>query len=121
MPRIESQIVSITTTGGAGSASGSGTTVPIDGFLLDMYLDYHASAPATTHVKLSDPVFGTIVEKADNATDLRLAPREALCDADGVANGLYDLFPINGALTVQVSNADALAACVVATLRWLRP
>ncbi len=121
MSEIASQKVSITTTGAAGSATGSTTTIPIIGFLLDVYIDYHASAPATTHVKISDPTFGTIVEKADNATDLKLAPREPLCDAAAADTGLYDLVPINSALTVEVSGCDALTAAVVVTLRWMTP
>ena len=121
MSEIASQQVSITTVGSAGSATGSGTTVPIKGFLLDVYLDYHASAPATTDVTISDPVFGNLLVKSDNNADCKLAPREPLCDAAAAATGLYDLIPINSALTVTVAQADALTNCVVATIRWLTP
>ena len=55
MSEIYTQQVSITTTGSAGSASGSGYLTGIVGFLLDVYLNYHASCPATADVTISDP------------------------------------------------------------------
>jgi hypothetical protein len=121
MSFIASERISITTTGVAGSATGSGTTIPINGFLLDVYLDYNAAAPATTDVTISDPVFGDLVVKSNNATDCKLAPREPLQDAAAAETGLYDLIPINSKLTISVAQADALADCVVATIRWLIP
>ncbi len=121
MSEIASQQVSVTTTGAAGSATGSASSIPIIGFLLDVFIDYNAAAPATTHVKITDPVFGAIVEKADNATDIKLAPREPQCDEAAALNGLYDLVPINSALTVELSGCDALTDAAVVTLRWLTP
>ena len=121
MSQIEIDRVSITTTGAAGNATGSGTTMPIHGFLLDVYLDYNAAAPATTDVTISDPVFGNLLVKSTNATDCKLAPREPLCDAAAADTGLYDLIPLNSALTIAVADADALTACVVVTLRWVTP
>ena len=121
MSEIASQQVSINTTGEAGSATGSGTTIPIIGFLLDVYLNYDAAAPATTDVTISDPVFGNIVVKSDNNTDCKLAPREPVCDAAAADAGLYDLVPINSALTVSVAQADELDRCVVVTIRWITP
>lgn len=121
MSEIAIQTINITTTGGAGAATGSGTTVPINGFLLDVYIDYNAAAPATTDVTISDPVFGAIVVKSDNNTDVKLAPREGTVDAVAAATGLYDLIPINSALTVSVAQADAITNCVTVTIRWLTP
>ncbi len=118
---IESQQIKITTTGGAGAATGSSTTIPINGFLLDVYLNYHASAPATTDVTISDPVFGNLVVKSNNATDIWIAPRKQTCDSAAADSGMYDLIPLNAALTIAVAQADALTDCLVATVRWLRP
>jgi hypothetical protein len=120
MNEIAIQRVAITTVGGAGAAVGSGTTIPINGYLLDVFLDYHASCPATADVTITDPVFGIIVVKSNNATDVWLAPRKDTCDAAAAATGLYDLVPLNSALTISVAQADALTDCVVATLRWLQ-
>jgi hypothetical protein len=121
MSRIEYQQVAITTTGAAGSATGSGTTIPINGFLLDVYIDYNVAAPATTDVTISDPVFGDLVVKSNNNTDCKLAPREPACDAVAVELGLYDPIPLNGPLTVSVAQADALTDCVIVTFRWVTP
>lgn len=121
MSRIEHQKVNVTTTGAAGAATGSADSVIINGLLLDIFLDYHASAPATTDVTISDPVFGNLVVKSNNATDCKLVPREQVCDGLAVDTGLYDLIPINGKLTVSVAQADALTDCVVATIRWMTP
>lgn len=121
MSEIITQEVKITTTGGAGAATGSGTTMPVMGFLLDVFLNYHASAPATTDVTISDPVFGNIVVKSNNATDIWLAPRKQLCDAAAADTGLYDLVPVKSALTIAIAQADALTDCLVATFRFISP
>jgi len=91
------------------------------GFLLDVFIDYHADAPATTDVTISDPLFGNLVVKSDNATDCKLAPREPTVDAAAALTGLYDLIPIHSSLTISVAQADALTDCVAVTVRWLRP
>ena len=121
MSHIEMQQLTIATVGEAGSVAGSGTTIPIEGFLLDVYLDYNAACPATADVTITDPIFGVVFTKSNNATDVRVAPREPVVGADGAATGLFDLIPINSALTIDVAEADELAACLVVTLRWLTP
>ncbi len=121
MSEIAYEQVTIDTAGGAGAAAGSGTTIPIQGFLLDVYLNYNAAAPATTDVTISDPVFGNILVKSNNNTDIWLAPRKDTVDPSAAATGLYDLIPINSALTIAIAQADALTACLVATIRWVSP
>jgi hypothetical protein len=121
MSEIAVERVAITTVGSAGSAVGSGTTIPINGFLLDVYLDYHASCPATADVTIADPVFGNVLVVTSNANDGWYAPRKDTCDAAAAVTGLYDLIPLNGALTISVAQADALTDCVVAYVRWLTP
>ena len=121
MSEIAVSRVAITTAGSAGSAVGSGTTIPINGFLLDVYLDYHASAPATTDVTITDPVFGTVFTKSNNATDAWFAPRKQTCDQSAADTGVYELIPLNGALTIAVAQADALTDCVAVTVRWMTP
>jgi hypothetical protein len=121
MSEIAVETVSITTAGGAGVAAGSDTTIPINGFLLDVYIDYHASCPATADVTISDAVFGNALVVSNNATDGWYAPRKATCDPAAASTGLYDLIPLNGPLTISVAQADALTACVVAHVRWMTP
>jgi hypothetical protein len=121
MSMIAHETIKVTTAGGAGAAVGSAETVPIQGFLLDVFLDYHASAPVTTDVTISDPLFGNLVKISNVNTDVKISPREPNCDALGAANGLYDLIPINSKLTVSVAQADALTDCVVVTIRYMTP
>ena len=121
MSEIAIDTVKITTAGDAGAAIGSGTTIPIIGFLLDVHIDYDVGAPATTDVTIADPVFGNLVVKSNNNTEVTLAPREPTVDAAAAVTGLYDLIPLNSALTVSVAQADALTDCVTVTVRWLTP
>jgi hypothetical protein len=121
MSEIAVSRIAITTTGSAGSAVGSGTTIPINGFLLDVYIDYHASCPNTADVTITDPVFGTVVANSNSSTDAWLAPRKATCDPTAAASRMYDLIPLNSALTISVAQADALTNCVVVTVRWVTP
>ena len=119
--QVAYETIKVTTTGSAGAATGSEDTVPIQGFLLDVYIDYHASAPNTTDVTITDPVFGDVLVVSNNNTDGKYSPREPNCDAAGAANGLYDLIPINSALTISVAQADALTDCITLTLRYMTP
>lgn len=121
MSFIEIETIKVTTAGGAGAATGETDSLPINGFLLDVFIDYDAAAPATTDVIITDAVFGDLVTKSDNATRVHLAPRLETCDKDAVASGMYDLHPIHAGLTVQVEDADAITDCVTVTIRWLRP
>jgi hypothetical protein len=119
MSEIAIEKVTITTAGDAGLAYGSETSIPINGFLLDIYLDYNAAAPGTTDVTISDANFLPIVVKSNNATDVWLAPRKQTCDQDAADTGAYDLIPLNGPVTVDVAQCDALTGAVVATIRWI--
>jgi hypothetical protein len=121
MSEIAIQTIKITTVGGAGVAVGSENIIPIKGFLLDLYLDYHASAPATTDVTISDPIFGNLVVKSNNNTDIWIAPRKQTVGVDAADTGLYDLIPIHEYLTISVAQADAITDCLVATVRWITP
>ena len=121
MSEIAIQRIPITTTGGAGAATGSGSTIPIKGFLLDIFLDYNAAAPATTDVSISDATFGNVLVKSNSATKGWYAPRKQTCDPAAADTGMYDLIPLNGALDLAVAQCDALTDAVVAIIRWMTP
>ncbi len=121
MSEIAYQKIAITTAGGAGAAVGSGTSLPIMGFLLDVYLDYDAAAPATTDVTISDAIFGNVLVKSNNATDGWYAPRKQSCDPAAADTGAYELIPLSGPLTIAVAECDAITDAVVATIRWMTP
>lgn len=121
-PGVATTTVKVTTTGSAGSATGTGTSQVINGFLLDIYFNFHASAPATTDttVALATPALGNIIVLTSTATDVLHAPRKATSDAAGAAiTGGYDLFPVNGTISVALAQADALTDAVVCTIRYL--
>lgn len=119
--RIRTYTVAVTTTGSAGSASGSGVTEIAHGFLLDVFLTYHASAPATTDVTvLQTGSADNLILVTDNATSGRYAPRQALVTRANAAitNG-HDRIPVTGTITVSVAQSDALTGAVTATIRVL--
>jgi hypothetical protein len=66
-------------------------------------------------------VFGTIFTKSNSATDLWAAPRKQTVDTAAADTGSYDYIPINGQLTINVAQADALTNCVISHIRWAAP
>lgn len=120
---IEQEVVTVTTTGSAGSASGSATSGVMSGFLLDVYLDFHASAPATTDTTIAyaQPALGNVLVVSNSATDALIAPRVKPVDnANTAITNAFDRFPLNGTLTFSLAQCDALTGALVATIRYLR-
>jgi hypothetical protein len=118
---IRNHTLTIDTTGSAGSATGSGVTEAISGFLLDVHLDFHASAPATTDTTVKQTgAADNILVVTDSKTDARYAPRQPIVDAaaSAITNG-SDRYPINGTITVSLAGCNALTGAVVATIRTL--
>lgn len=119
--------VSITTAGGAGVAAGSGVIkAPFDAEIDWIDLDFHASAPATTDVTVSTPNEGThagnILVQANSLTDKRYHPGMLLdLAASGAASAITESRPrvARGEnITFTIAQADALAACLVAKIRF---
>jgi hypothetical protein len=109
--------VAITTTGSAGVATGSGVIkIPIVGFIEWIYLDFHASAPATTDVTISYPAIppgGNVLAAANLNTDSLLFPRAKCVDnANAAITNSFTKFPVAGDLNVAVAQSDALTAAV---------
>lgn len=118
---IYQEVVRVTTTGSAGAATGTATSQAMDGYLLDIYLDFHASAPGTTDVTIAydTPARGNVFARSDSATDGFFAPRVApVSNANAAITNAYDRFPLNGALTVSLAQCDALTDAVVAYIRY---
>lgn len=118
--RIREVTVSVTTTGAAGSATGSGvTTESFEGFILEVYLNYHASTPATADVTIKQTgASDNILVVTDSTTDALYAPRRSIVTpaAAAITNG-HGLIPIAGTITVSLAQGDALTGAVVATIR----
>lgn len=119
--RILTHTLTITTTGGAGAATGSAVTTgdPIEGFLLDLYVNYHASAPGTTDiiVKQTDRT-ESLYAKANSVTDAYVCPRSGCVDTTATAiTNSHTLIPINGTITASLAECDALTGACVVTVR----
>jgi hypothetical protein len=116
---IREYSVAVTTTGGAGVASGSGTIVfEKHGWIEYIYLDFHASAPATTDTTIAyaaTPPGGNILVATNINTDTLYWPAAKPVDNAGAAiTNSHRLFPAMGSVTVSVAQGDALTACVTA-------
>lgn len=120
---IVTEIVRVTTTGGAGAATGTANSPALYGELLDIQFNFHASLPATadTTVANVNPPVGNVIVLTDTATDARYAPRQAVHNATGAAitNG-WDRHVLNGPLSFAIAQGDALTDALVATIRYLR-
>lgn len=122
MSEIVTDKLSIDTTGGAGSATGSGTTPLMMGYLESIRLDYHASAPVTTDLTLVDNSTGeTLLTLSNTVTDVTVPLRQQMKDSTGTAiTGAYDRVPLAGTLTINLAQCDALTAAVVVYIKYLR-
>jgi hypothetical protein len=122
--QICEEIIKVTTAGGAGVAAGNASLLrKIKGFLLDIFLDYNAAAPATTDVTITqvDRPGGNLLVVSNNATDGLYTPRTKPVDnANAPITNAFDKFPINGTINVAVAQCDALTDAVVAYIRYLR-
>jgi len=115
------ETVTVTTTGEDASATGSASSAAMMGFLLDIDLDYHASAPNTTDVVVSDKNGNTILTVSNASTDVLVAPRVKPVDsANAAITDAHAPVPLNGALTFALAGCDALTGALVATIRYLR-
>lgn len=104
---------SVTTTGSAGSATGTATiNVTKWGYLEWIYLDFHASAPNTTDTTIAHggtPPGGNILVVSNSKTDAIYYPRAGAVDAAGAAitNSAVRI-PVGGPITVSLAQCDAL-------------
>ena len=116
---IEKHELKISTSGSAGSASGSGVLALPLCELVAVHLDYHASAPATTDVTITasgNPAARTIFTRSNSATDGWFRPREQKHDTNASAiTGDYAEPVIHANILVDVAQADALTDAVVLT------
>jgi hypothetical protein len=122
MNEIVTVQVNVTTTGSAGSATGSTDSEAMQGFLLDVFLDFNASAAATTDTTVAfENRGGNLIVVSNTNTDGLYVPRVQAHDSAGAAiSGVYELYALNGKLTVSVAQGDALTDCVVAYVRYIK-
>lgn len=128
MSTIEQVALAITTTGSAGSASGSAVSHVFAGGarVLRVWWDYHASTPATADASLYETALGAtlgaIDALANSTTDAVRYPRLSnFHDTSGAslsANEQTECYhvPAGGTLTAALAQGDALtdaATCYV--------
>lgn len=121
--QLRTYSATITTTGSAGSATGTGTITGVrPGFLEWVAYDFHASAPATTDVTgtgASDalPPSLLLFTSTNSATDALTFPRGAPVNTGGTAiTNAHARIPIAGNIAVSVAQCDALTGAVVVTV-----
>lgn len=116
--------VTVNTSGSDGSATGSGLAVTGKGRLIAAYLDFHASAPATTDVTLTaegdpdGPGDATLLTASNSATDAWKYPTAAAVDSAGASVAGLGVPPVvhGGAVGVSVAQCNALSGAVVVDL-----
>jgi hypothetical protein len=116
--------VRVTTTGSAGSASATAlTTIPVNGLITAIKIDYHASAPVTTDVVIAETgLFSrTLLTVSNNKTDNNYYPGYAQVDAAATALTAYALPNVSGEyVSIAVAQCDALTDAVVVHIQTLR-
>jgi hypothetical protein len=120
MMAIERHIVKVSTTGSDASATGSLVVALPYCKLLAAYLNFHASAPASTDTTLSspgDPVALTLLTVTNSATDAWYYPSLQMDDNSGSAiTGAYVPALIHGNLLVELAGCDALTDALTMTV-----
>ena len=117
---IERHVIIVSTTGSDASATGSLVVALPYCELLAAYLNFHASAPASTDPPLSspgDPVAVTLLTITNSATDAWYYPGFQLDGNTGSAiTGAYIPAIIHGNLLVELAGSDALTDALTMTI-----
>jgi len=113
--RLNVRSGTVTTTGSAGTSTGTGTVPSVAGELAFVKLDFHASAPGgttdTTITQVAEPT--AILTVTNSATDTIVCPRLTCVTTANAAitNSSAPLF-IHGPVTVSVAQCNALDPAV---------
>lgn len=121
---IRSTKVTVTTTGSAGSASGTGYSPhPINGAMRAVRVDWHASAPATSDIDVvgesdDDHPEVTLYDKDDANSDVWAYPKVQSTDVAGsaIANEYQHPVVAGQRVKVSVAQCDALDPAVTVTV-----
>lgn len=118
--------LNVTTTGSAGSATGSATSArPFFGAVRAIYVDWHASAPAgTSDITIvaddddTQPQI-TLYTKSDSVTDAWVYPVVQSTDTAGSAVAAqYQHIVISSTITATVAQSNALTNAAVVYI-WI--
>lgn len=122
---LRSVKVSVTTTGNAGAATGTGYSAgPISGEIVAVIVDWHTSAPNTSDITVTleaddnHPAI-TLYSKTNANTDVSIYPHVQATDTAGAAiAGWYQHIVGTGRVKVVVGDCDALAAAVTVNVYY---
>jgi len=113
---LEAVRIAVTTTGVAGSASGT-TTVAVEGEILGLQVVPHASLPATADITISSATGGhSVWARSDSAAAAYVAPRiygVSIADSALSGNVTPEPYVEHGGLTVAVAQGDALTDALI--------
>ena len=112
--------LAITTTGSAGTATGTGVIPSLPPcFVEAIKVTYAGAAPATTDVTLAGTLgmAQTILTLTNVNTTGTYYPRHALHDTTGADTGSKGLFMVEGPIQISVAQCDALAPAVTVQIR----
>ena len=114
--------LTVTTTGSAGSATGTASTnSPVQGWLEAVRLDYDATSPPSTDITLVEigGMERTLLTVSNANTDVTLYPQPFVSDTAGIVSTTESkpYFIDTAQLQVNVAQCDPLAAAIVATLQ----
>lgn len=116
--------IAVTTTGSAGSATGTADSVPIRGEIVSIKTDYHTSAPNTTTVTYTE--FGgmgqAILSLSASNTDATHYPSTVVNNASGAAvtDASRPILLTGTKVRVAVASSNALTDAVVVTVKVKR-
>lgn len=121
---VQPYIVRVTTSGEAGTSTGTGTVKGVAGVFARLAINWHASAAATSDLTITESWDGgsrILYASTDSVTDVDTAPLYGASDIDasGAASAASTGMPlmlIGGTITVSVAQGDALTDCVIVTL-----
>lgn len=118
---IAQEVVTVATTGGAGVSAGSAYSKSMNGWLENIFIDWNATAPATSDITIALDRGGNVIAISDSATDAFVAPRIKPVDsANAAITNAHDKFALNGRLLVSVAQSNDLTPAVTVYIRYLR-
>jgi hypothetical protein len=112
---LNEETVTLTATGSAGAATGTGITDSfIRGRLLAIHVDYGAGGVSTTDITftLASPAL-TLLTLTDANTDAWYYPAIELTGATGSGFTVYDRTPISGQLSIAAAGSNAGTVAVI--------
>ncbi len=117
---LQSQKITVTTTGGAGVSAGTSySNRPISGAIKAIRVDWAGTAPVTSDITVTidlddDHPAVTLYTKSDSATDAWVYPSVQATDTAGAAvAGVYQDIVGTGRVKVVVAQCNDLAPAVV--------